>query len=81
LPSRGQRKEIQEIKERAFPTLRRKGSSGTPAGLKVGDRVRIEGVPAPGHSDEGGRASKRVEVMMAGRRVKTSLFRDHQSCG
>ena len=32
----GHRKEIQEIKERSFPTLRKKGPSATPAGLEGG---------------------------------------------
>jgi DNA mismatch repair protein MutS2 len=73
LPSRGHRKEIQEIKERAFPTLRRKGPSAVPAGLKVGDRVRIEGFRSQGILTKVEGSSKRVEVVMGNRRVKTLL--------
>jgi len=73
LPSRGHRKEIQEIKEKAFPTLRRKGPSAMPTGLKVGDRVRIEGFRTHGILTKVEGSSKRVEVMMGSRRVKTSL--------
>ena len=69
----GHRKEIQEIRERSFPTLRKKGPSAMPAGLKVGDRVRIEGLRSQGILVKVEESLKRAEVMMGNRRVKTSL--------
>ena len=73
LPSSGHRKEIQEMRERSFPTLRKKGPSATLAGLKVGDRVKIEGLRSQGILTKVDGSLKRAEVMMGDRRVTASL--------
>ena len=43
-----QTKELQEIKEKLMPPLRRKGPSAIQGGLKVGERVRIESLRSDG---------------------------------
>ncbi|MEI9475939.1 MAG: Smr/MutS family protein, partial [Deltaproteobacteria bacterium] len=63
----------QEMRERSFPTLRKKGPSAAPAGLKVGDRVKIEGFRSQGILTKVDGALNRAEVMMGDRRVKASL--------
>jgi DNA mismatch repair protein MutS2 len=69
----GHRREIQEMREKFFPPLRRRGSSAVPAAVQVGDRVRIAGLRREGILVKVEEPLKRAEVMIEGRRVKTSL--------
>lgn len=73
LRSSRDRKEIQGIKEKYFPTARRQHAPAAPGGVKVGDRVRVEGLRTEGVLMSVEERSKRAEVMMGDRRVKVSL--------
>jgi len=67
------RKEIQEVREKYFPPVKRKGPSARSEGLKEGDRVRIEGLRTQGIVIRIEEPLRRAEVMMGDRRVKVSL--------
>jgi DNA mismatch repair protein MutS2 len=73
IPSSLQRKEIQDIRERFFPSVRKKGRPATPAGLKVGDRVRIESLRSTGVLTEVKEPLNRVEVLTDKAKVKAPL--------
>ncbi|MBM4347311.1 MAG: endonuclease MutS2 [Deltaproteobacteria bacterium] len=47
-PSQVRKKEIQEIRETSFPSIRRRRSHAAPGGLKIDDRVRIESLKKDG---------------------------------
>lgn len=72
-PSQVRRKEIQEIRERFFPVLRRKGVRSTPGGLKVGDHVRIESLRSEGVLLKLEEAISRAEVMTEKARVTVPI--------
>jgi DNA mismatch repair protein MutS2 len=73
VPSSLQRKEIQDIRERFLPTVRKKGRPVIPGGLKVGERVRIEGLRSTGILMDVKEPLKRVEVLMDKAKVKAPL--------
>jgi DNA mismatch repair protein MutS2 len=73
IPSSLQRKEIQDIRERFFPSVRKKGHLATPAGLKVGERVRIESLRSTGILTEVKEPLNRVEVLTDKAKVKAPL--------
>ncbi len=68
-----QRKELQEIKEKFFPPLRRKGRSAIPGGLKVGERVRIESLRSDGILTNVVKPLNRAEVLTDRAKVKAPL--------
>jgi DNA mismatch repair protein MutS2 len=68
-----QRKELQEIKEKFFPSLRRKGRSAIPGGLKVGERVRIESLRSDGILTNVIKPLNRAEVLTDKAKVKAPL--------
>jgi len=72
-PSSLPRKEIQDIRERFLPTVRKKRSPALPGSLKVGERVRIEGLRSTGILLNVKEPLKRVEVLTEKAKVKTSL--------
>ena len=72
-PSSLQRKEIQDIRERFLPTVRKKGRPVIPGGLKVGERVRIEGLRSTGILMDVKEPLKRVEVLTDKAMVKAPL--------
>jgi DNA mismatch repair protein MutS2 len=72
-PSSLQRKEIQDIRERFLPTVRKKGRPVIPGGLKVGERVRIEGLRSTGILTDVKEPLKRVEVLTDKAKVKAPL--------
>ena len=73
VPSSLQRKEIQDIRERFLPTVRKKGRPVIPGGLKVGERVRIEGLRSTGILTDVKEPLKRVEVLTDKAKVKAPL--------
>jgi DNA mismatch repair protein MutS2 len=72
-PSSLPRKEIQDIRERFLPTVRKKRSPALPGSLKVGERVRIEGLRSTGILLNVKEPLKRVEVLTEKAKVRTSL--------
>jgi DNA mismatch repair protein MutS2 len=68
-----QRKELQEIKEKLFPSLRRKGRSAILGGLKVGERVRIESLRSDGILMNVVKPLNRAEVLTDKAKVKAPL--------
>jgi len=68
-----QRKELQEIKEKFLPTLRKKRSSAKPGGLKVGGRVRIESLRSTGILADIKEPLNQVEVLTDKAKVKAPL--------
>jgi DNA mismatch repair protein MutS2 len=72
-PLRLQRKELQEIKERFLPSVRRKGRSAIPGGLKVGERVRIESLRSDGILMNVVKPLNRAEVLTDKGKVKAPL--------
>jgi DNA mismatch repair protein MutS2 len=68
-----QRKELQEIKEKFFPSLRRKRRSAIPGGLKVGERVRIESLRSDGILVNVVKPLNRAEVLTDKAKVKAPL--------
>ncbi len=72
-PSQVRRKEIQEIREIFFPSIRRRGPHATPGGLKIGDRVRIESLKRGGILLKMEESLNRAEVMMEKARVIVPL--------
>jgi len=73
VPSSLQRKEILDIRERFLPTVRKKGRPVIPGGLKVGERVRIEGLRSTGILTDVKEPLKRVEVLTDKAKVKAPL--------
>jgi DNA mismatch repair protein MutS2 len=68
-----QRKELEEIKEKSLPFIRRKGHSAIAGGLKVGERVRIEGLRSIGILTHVVKPLNRAEVVTDKAKVKASL--------
>jgi DNA mismatch repair protein MutS2 len=68
-----QRKELQEIREKSFPSARRKGGSAAPGGLKVGERVRIESLRSDGILMSVVKPLNRAEVLTDKAKVKAPL--------
>ncbi len=66
-------KEIKEVKEKFFPSIKKEGSPTIPGGLKVGERVRIVSLRSDGVLMGVEEPLKQVEVMTGKARVKTSL--------
>ena len=73
LPSQVRRKEIQEIRERFFPSVRRRGLHAIAGGLKIGDHVRIESLKKDGILLKMEKSLNRAEVMMEKARVIVPL--------
>jgi DNA mismatch repair protein MutS2 len=73
IPSSLQRKEIQNIRERFLPSVREKVRSISPAGLKVGERVRIESLRSTGILTDVKEPLNRVEVLTDKAKVKAPL--------
>ena len=72
-PSQVRKKEIQEIREASFPSIRRRGSRAAPGGLKIGDRVRMERLKKDGILLKVEESLGRDEVMTEKARVIVPL--------
>jgi DNA mismatch repair protein MutS2 len=72
-PSQVRRKEIQEIRERFFPPVRRRGLPAMAGGLKIGDHVRIESLNKDGILLKMEKSLNRAEVMMEKAKVIVPL--------
>ena len=81
IPYSLQRKEIQDIRERSLPSVRKKGRSAIPGGLKVGERVRIEGLRSTGILTDIKEPLNRVEVLTDKAKVKAPLSQIVQVTG
>jgi len=68
-----QRKEIREIRETFLPPVIKKGRSGVPGGLKVGERVKIEGLQSTGILTNLKETLKRAEVLTDKVKVEAPL--------
>jgi len=68
-----QRKELQEIKEKFFPSNRRKGTPPVPGGLKVGEHVRIESLRSMGILTHVKKRVGQAEVLTDKAKVKAPL--------
>ena len=68
-----QPKELQEIKEKFMPPLRRKGPSAIQGGLKVGERVRIESLRSDGILTNVVKPLNRAEVVTDKAKVTAPL--------
>ena len=68
-----QRKEVQEIREKFLPSIRKKGRSSIASGLKVGERVRIEGLRSTGILTHVVKPLNRAEVITDKAKVKAPL--------
>ena len=68
-----QRKELQEMREKFFPSVRRKRSSAISGGLKVGERVRIESLRSDGILMNVVKPLNRAEVLTDKAKVKAPL--------
>jgi DNA mismatch repair protein MutS2 len=66
-------RELQEIREKSFPSVKRKGGSVAPGGLKVGERVRIESLRSDGILMSLVKPLNRAEVLTDKARVKVPL--------
>ncbi len=66
-------KELQEVKEKWMPSLRRKGPAGIRGGLKVGERVRIESLRSDGILTNVAKPSNRAEVVTDKAKVTAPL--------
>jgi len=73
IPLSLQRKELQEIREKFFPSARRKRSSAISGGLKVGERVRIESLRSDGILMNVVKPLNRAEVLTDKAKVKAPL--------
>jgi len=73
IPLSLQRKELREIKEKFFPSVRRKKSSAISGGLKVGERVRIESLRSDGILMNVVKPLNRAEVLTDKAKVKAPL--------
>lgn len=72
-PSQVRRKEIREIKEIYFPSLRGRESQPPPGGLKIGDRVKIKSLNREGILLKEESSLRRAEVMTEKARVTVPL--------
>jgi len=68
-----QRKELQEIKEKFFPSNRGKGTPTVPGGLKVGEHVRIESLRSMGILTHVKKRVDQAEVLTDKAKVKAPL--------
>jgi DNA mismatch repair protein MutS2 len=73
IPLRLKHRELQEIREKFFPSIRKKEPSVAPGGLKVGGRVRIESLRTDGILMHVGKPLNRAEVLTDKAKVKASL--------
>jgi DNA mismatch repair protein MutS2 len=73
LPSQVRRREIQEIRESFFPSLRKRGPHAVAGGLKIGDHVRIESFNKDGILLKMEKSVNRAEVMMEKAKVIVPL--------
>jgi DNA mismatch repair protein MutS2 len=73
IPLSLQRKELQEIREKFFPSIRRKKSSAISGGLKVGERVRIESLRSNGILMNVVKPLNRAEVLTDKAKVKAPI--------
>ena len=73
MPDGLQPKELQEIKEKFMPPLRRKGPSAIQGGLKVGERVRIESLRSDGILTNVVKPLNRAEVVTDKAKVTAPL--------
>jgi DNA mismatch repair protein MutS2 len=80
-PLRLHRKGFQEIREKFIPSIRKKGRSAIPGGLKVGERVRIESLRSEGILTSLVKPSNRAEVLTSKARVKAPLSEIVQATG
>jgi DNA mismatch repair protein MutS2 len=76
-----QRKELQKIREKSFPSVRRKGRSATQGGLRVGERVRIESLRSDGILMNVAKPLNRAEVFTEKAKVKAPLSEIFQVTG
>jgi len=70
IPTSLQRKEIRDIRERFLPSVGKKGRSGKPGGLKIGERVRIDSLQSAGILTDVKEELNRVEVLTDKAKVK-----------
>jgi DNA mismatch repair protein MutS2 len=68
-----QRKELHEIKEKMFPSNRKKGIPAVPGGLKVGEHVRIESLRSMGILTHVKKRVDEAEVLTDKAKVKAPL--------
>ncbi len=68
-----QRKELQEIKEKFFPSNRGKGTPTVPGGLKIGEHVRIESLRSMGILTHVKKRVGEAEVLTDKAKVKAPL--------
>jgi DNA mismatch repair protein MutS2 len=73
IPGSLQRKEIRDIRETFLPSIGKKGRSAIPGGLKVGERVKIEGLRSTGILTNVKEALNRAEVLTDKAKVKAPL--------
>ncbi len=73
IPLSLQRKELQEMREKFFPPVRRKRSSAISGSLKVGERVRIESLRSDGILTNVVKPLNRAEVLTDKAKVKAPL--------
>jgi DNA mismatch repair protein MutS2 len=76
-----QRKEIQDIRERFLPSIKRRGRPAIPGSLKVGERVRIESLRSTGILTAVEEPLNRVEVLTDKAKVKAPLSQIVQVTG
>ncbi len=81
IPASAQRKEIQDIRERFLPSIRKKGRSAVLGSLKVGERVRIESLRSTGILTDVKEPLNRVEVLTDKAKVKAPLSQIVQVTG
>ncbi len=73
VPPSFQHKELREIPEKFFPSIRKKRHSSMPGGLKVGERVRIESLRSDGILVNVVTPLNRAEVLTDKAKVKAPL--------
>ena len=73
IPLSLQRKQLQEIREKFFPSIRKKGHRAIWSGLKVGERVRIESLRSDGILMNVVEPLNRAEVLTDKAKVKAPL--------
>ncbi len=74
-------RELQEIREKSFPSVKRKAGSVAPGSLKVGERVRIESLRSDGILMSLVKPLNRAEVLTDKARVKVPLSEIFQAEG
>ncbi len=79
IPHAVQRKEIQDIREKFFSSVRKRGGSAIPGSLKVGERVRIESLRSSGILTDVKRPFNQAEVLTDKARVTAPLSEIVQS--